>query len=103
LKEIFRLPFSPSTHTKDVADWEAKNQIIAVFHTSAGHVTLNDNSYNADRMVAAGNTYKELVADLMKRGAQTESCGATAAVHQWGNADLLPGIKVTNHRLEGGG
>src|SRR5262249_37536779 len=30
--------------TKDVGDWNAENQIIAVFHTNAGHVTLNDNS-----------------------------------------------------------
>jgi intracellular sulfur oxidation DsrE/DsrF family protein len=85
--------------TKDVADWKAKNQIIAVFHTSAGHVTLNDNSYNTDRMVATGNPYKELVADLMKRGVQIELCGATAAVHHWGNADLLPGIKVNTDAM----
>ena len=85
--------------TKDVADWKAKNQIIAVFHTSAGHVTLNDSSYNADRMVATGNPYKELVADLMKRGVQIELCGATAAVHHWGNADLLPGIKVNTDAM----
>ena len=85
--------------TKDVADWKAKNQIIAVFHTRAGHVTLNDNSYNTDRMVATGNPYKELVADLMKRGVQIELCGATAAVHHWGNADLLPGIKVNTDAM----
>ena len=85
--------------TKDVADWKAKSQIIAVFHTSAGHVTLNDNSYNADRMVATGNPYKELVADLMKHGVQIELCGATAAVHHWGNADLLPGIKVNTDAM----
>jgi intracellular sulfur oxidation DsrE/DsrF family protein len=85
--------------TKDVADWKAKNQIIAVFHTSAGHVTLSDSSYNADRMVATGNPYKELVADLMQRGVQIELCGATAAVHHWGNADLLPGIKVNTDAM----
>ena len=85
--------------TKDVADWKANNQIITVFHTSAGHVTLNDNSYNADRMVATGNPYKELVADLMKRGVQIELCGATAAVHHWGNADLFPGIKVNTDAM----
>jgi hypothetical protein len=26
----------------DIADWNAKAQVIAVFHTNAGHVTLND-------------------------------------------------------------
>jgi intracellular sulfur oxidation DsrE/DsrF family protein len=85
--------------TKDVADWKANNQIIAVFHTNAGHVTLNDKAYNAERMVATGNPYKELVAALMKRGVQVELCGATAAVHHWGNADLLPEIKVNTDAM----
>jgi hypothetical protein len=35
--------------TNDSADWKAKAQVIAVFHTNAGHVTLNDDSYNAER------------------------------------------------------
>lgn len=85
--------------TKDVADWKANNQIIAVFHTNAGHVMLNDKAYNAERMVATGNPYKELVAALMKRGVQVELCGATAAVHHWGNADLLPEIKVNTDAM----
>ncbi|HHF7348733.1 TPA: hypothetical protein ACPSKE_001918 [Legionella feeleii] len=25
----------------DISDWGAKSQVIAVFHTNAGHVTLN--------------------------------------------------------------
>jgi intracellular sulfur oxidation DsrE/DsrF family protein len=85
--------------TKDVADWNANNQVIAVFHTNAGHVTLNDESYNADRMIGTGNPYKELVAGLMERGVQVELCGATATVHHWGNADLLPGIKVNTDAM----
>jgi intracellular sulfur oxidation DsrE/DsrF family protein len=85
--------------TKDVADWKATNQIIAVFHTNAGHVTLNDKAYNADRMVSTGNPYKELVAALMARGVQVELCGATAAVHHWGNGDLLPEIKVNTDAM----
>ena len=48
----------------DIADWNAKAQVIAVFHTNAGHVTLNDEAYNAERMVATGNPYKGLLADL---------------------------------------
>src|SRR5215468_8737520 len=51
--------------SNDIADWNAKAQVIAVFHTNAGHVTLHDEAYNADRMVSTGNPYKELVADLM--------------------------------------
>src|SRR5262249_51680402 len=57
---------------RDAADWNAKAQVIAVFHTNAGHVTLNDKAYNAERHVATGNPYNGLVADLMKRGVQIE-------------------------------
>src|SRR6267154_3325345 len=52
----------------DIADWNATAQVIAVFHTNAGHVTLHDNAYNAERNVATGNPYKELLANLLKRG-----------------------------------
>jgi intracellular sulfur oxidation DsrE/DsrF family protein len=31
----------------------------------------------------------------MTHGIQVELCGATAKVHHWGNADLLPGVKVS--------
>ena len=85
--------------TRDVADWKASSEIIAVFHTNAGHVTLHDAAYNADRMVATGNPYKELLSDLMKLGVKVELCGATATVHHWGNADLLPGIKVNTDAM----
>src|SRR5260370_13825035 len=83
----------------DIADWNAKAQVIAVFHTNAGHVTLNDSAYNADRNVATGNPYKGLGAGVMKRGVQIALCVATAKVHKWGNADLLPGIKVNTDAM----
>jgi intracellular sulfur oxidation DsrE/DsrF family protein len=83
----------------DVTDWNAGAEVIAVFHTNAGHVTLNDRAYNADRNIATGNPYKFLVADLQKRGVQIELCGATARVHHWGNVDLLPGIKVNRDAM----
>ncbi len=83
----------------DIADWNAKAEVIAVFHTNAGHVTLNDQAYNTERMVATGNPYKKLVADLMKRGVQIELCGATAKIHKWGNADVLPGVKVNTDAM----
>jgi len=41
--------------SKDIANWNGDGRVIAVFHTNAGHVTLNDDSYNRDRMVATGN------------------------------------------------
>jgi hypothetical protein len=47
----------------DIADWKAKAQVIAVCHTNAGHVTLNDKAYNAERNVATGNPYKGFVSD----------------------------------------
>jgi intracellular sulfur oxidation DsrE/DsrF family protein len=83
----------------DIADWNAKSQVIAVFHTNAGHVTLHDSAYNADRNIATGNPYKELISELQKRGVQVELCGATAKVHNWGNADLHPGIKVNTDAM----
>ena len=83
----------------DSVDWNAKTHVIAVFHTNAGHVTLPDQAYNADRNVATGNPYKQLVLDLMKRGVQVELCGATAKFHHYGNADLLPGIKINTDAM----
>jgi intracellular sulfur oxidation DsrE/DsrF family protein len=83
----------------DIADWSAKSEIIAVFHTNAGHVTLNDSAYNADRNIATGNPYKDLVADLIQHGVQIELCGATARVHGWGNASLLPGVRVNTDAM----
>jgi intracellular sulfur oxidation DsrE/DsrF family protein len=80
----------------DIAGWKTAAQVVAVFHTNAGHVTLHDNAYNN---VATGNPYKELVADLMKRGVQIELCGATAKAHKWGNVDLLPGVKVNTDAM----
>jgi intracellular sulfur oxidation DsrE/DsrF family protein len=83
----------------DIADWNAKTQVIAVFHTNAGHMTLHDEAYNAERNVATGNPYKQLLVGLMKRGVEVELCGATATVHKWGNGDLLPGIKVNTDAM----
>jgi len=62
-------------------------------------VTLNDDSYNAERKMANGNPYKKLLAELMKRGVEVELCGATAKAHNWGNEDLLPEIKVNTDAM----
>jgi len=83
----------------DSADWKAKAEIIAVFHTNAGHVTLHDAAYNADRNIATGNPYKQLIFDLQRRGVRIELCGATAKAHGYGNADLLPDIKVNTDAM----
>ncbi len=83
----------------DAEEWKADAAIIAVFHTNAGHVTLNDRAYDAERNVATGNPYRALVADLQRRGVQVELCGATAKVHKWGNADLLPGVRINTDAM----
>ena len=83
----------------DIADWKAKSQVVAVFHTSAGHVTLHDTAYNADRNITTGNPYKGLIADLIKRGVKVELCGATAKAHNYGNVDLLPDININTDAM----
>ena len=85
--------------SNDSADWKAKSEVVAVFHTNAGHATLHDTAYNADRNISTGNPYKDLLTNLMKRGVQVELCGATAKAHNWGNADLLSGIKVNTDAM----
>jgi intracellular sulfur oxidation DsrE/DsrF family protein len=85
--------------TNDIADWKAKSEIVVVFHTNAGHVTLNDASYDVDRNVGTGNPCRELISNLMKRGVRVELCGATAKAHNWGNVDLLPGINVNTDAM----
>jgi hypothetical protein len=39
------------------------------------------------------------ILSLAKRVVQIELCGATAKVHGWGNADLLPGVKVNTDAM----
>ena len=36
---------------------------------------------------------------MQKRGVQIELCGATARIHKWGNADLLPEIKINTDAM----
>lgn len=83
----------------DIADWKAKSQVVVVFHTNAGHVTLHDEAYDKDRNISTGNPYRKLVTDLMRKGVQVELCGATAKAHGWVNADTIPGIKVNTDAM----
>ena len=85
--------------TNDVSDWGASSDIVAVFHTNAGHATLIDEAYNADRGISTGNPYRRLVQDLMNGGVRVEPCGATAKVHHYGNEDLIPGILVNTDAM----
>jgi intracellular sulfur oxidation DsrE/DsrF family protein len=78
----------------DLRDWNAKGQVVMIFHGDAAYLILNDASYNANRHVNTGNPYKPLLNDLMGMGVQLELCGATAKGNHWKNANLLPGVKV---------
>ena len=75
----------------DLSDWNAKGEIIAVFHGDAAYLLLNDESYNANRRiqghpVKTGNPYGKLITGLMERGVQIELCGATATANHWVNS-----------------
>ena len=78
----------------NVREWNAKGQIVMIFHGDASYLILNDETYNSNRHVATGNPYKKILNGLMEKGVQLELCGATAKGNHWGNANLLPGVKV---------
>lgn len=78
----------------NLREWNVKGQIVMVFHGDAAYLILNDETYNSNRHVATGNPYKKILNGLMEKGVQLELCGATAKGNHWGNANLLPGIKV---------
>jgi len=76
-----------------------KGEIIAIFHTEAGYMSLDDKAYNEFEHVNTGNPYKELIVNLMRQGVQFELCGATAIAHQWVNSDLISGLKVNTDAM----
>jgi intracellular sulfur oxidation DsrE/DsrF family protein len=78
----------------DLQEWNVNGHVVMIFHGDAAFLILNDDSYNANRHIATGNPYKDLLNELMKKGVQLELCGATAKGNHWGNANLLPGVKV---------
>jgi intracellular sulfur oxidation DsrE/DsrF family protein len=75
-------------------EMKTKGRIIGIFHGDAAYMTLNDQSYNSFRNVKTGNPYKELIADLINQGVQIEECAVSMKSHNWGNENLLPGVKV---------
>jgi intracellular sulfur oxidation DsrE/DsrF family protein len=83
----------------DLHEWGVQAQIVAVFHGDAAFIVLNDEAYNANRHVQTGNPYAKLMAGWMSEGVHVELCGATAAANHWGNADLLPGVKVDTNAM----
>jgi intracellular sulfur oxidation DsrE/DsrF family protein len=83
----------------DFREWNTQGQIIMVFHGDAAYLVLNDESYNENRHTTSGNRFKEALNGLMQKGVQIELCGATAAANHWGNANLLPGVKVNTNAM----
>jgi intracellular sulfur oxidation DsrE/DsrF family protein len=80
--------------SNNLRDWKAAGQVVVIFHGDAAYLVLNDDTYNASRHVDTGNPYKGRLNDLINQGVQLELCGATATGNHWGNANLLPGVKV---------
>ncbi|OIR03289.1 DsrE/DsrF-like family protein [mine drainage metagenome] len=68
--------------------------LVGVFHGEAGYMLLNDNAYNKVRKITTGNPYTDMIQDLIKQGVQIEECAVTMKANNWGNDDLLPGVKV---------
>jgi intracellular sulfur oxidation DsrE/DsrF family protein len=55
--------------------------------------------YAAARNIATGNPYRDLVFGLMNCGVKVELCGAIAKANGWGNADLLPAVKINTDAM----
>jgi intracellular sulfur oxidation DsrE/DsrF family protein len=83
----------------DLREWNAKGQVVVIFHGDAAYLVLNDETYNQNRHATTGNRFKAALNDLMQKGVQLELCGATAQGNHWGNANLLPGIKVNTNAM----
>jgi intracellular sulfur oxidation DsrE/DsrF family protein len=78
----------------DLREWNASAHVVVIFHGDAAYLVLNDDTYNQNRHVSSGNRFKDAINGLMQEGVQVELCGATAKGNHWGNANLLPGVKV---------
>jgi intracellular sulfur oxidation DsrE/DsrF family protein len=83
----------------DFREWNTKGQIVVIFHGDAAYLVLNDDTYNDNRHASTGNRFKDALNGLMQKGVQLELCGATAKANHWGNANLLPGVKVNTNAM----
>ena len=72
-----------------------QTRMVAIFHGAAGYQLLNDAAYARVRHWPAGNPFKDQIAALIRAGVEIEECAETMRLNRWGNADLLPGVKVT--------
>ena len=78
----------------NMQEWKTQGHVVMIFHGDAAFLVIEDESYNQDRHATTGNRFKEALNGLMQKGVQLELCGATAKGNHWGNANLLPGVKV---------
>jgi intracellular sulfur oxidation DsrE/DsrF family protein len=69
-------------------------RLVAIFHGAAGYMLLGDAAYGRVRNWTGGNPYKDQIAALIAAGVEIEECAETMRANRWGNADLLPGVKV---------
>lgn len=84
---------------KDFKALDAKGKIIAIFHTKAAYLALDDKTYNVFQHVKTGNPYKQYLMSLMNQGVQIELCGVSAKANHWVNADIIPGIKTNTDAM----
>jgi intracellular sulfur oxidation DsrE/DsrF family protein len=68
--------------------------MVGVFHSDAGYMLLNNETYNKVRKTTTGNPYAPMIEDLIKNGVQIEECAVTMKGNGWGNENLLPNVKV---------
>jgi hypothetical protein len=81
----------------DAEAWTADAEIVAVFHTNAGHVTLNDQALRAQcrDWKSLPHTDRRAARTWRSRPAVRRDCEGS----QVGNADLLPGIDVNTDAM----
>jgi len=72
-------------------DW----RMVAVFHNTPAYLLLDDAAYNKARNTTHGNPYKDQILALIRQGVEIDECAVTMKANGWGNADLVPGVKVT--------
>src|SRR6516165_1680682 len=76
----------------DIGDWNAKSELIAVFHTNAGHATLHDDAYNTEHGTT-GADHAPPSPSLSKASPRAES---RAAAWSSSRSHTLPGPVMEN-------
>ena len=80
--------------TSDIAGWGGTSEVVAIFHTDAGHLTLHDRAYNAARHIGSGKSLQGADGGPDEPGRAGRAVRRDRENASLGNADLLAGIKV---------